>query len=125
MLRPLCVVTLCAGALVACASQSGQDGATAAAERFLHAAATDPAAACALLTPRTRAELETSEGQPCAQALPTLDGTVGHADTWSDQARVDTDDGTLYLTEFDTDWLVSAAGCRSDGDAPALCVLGG
>jgi uncharacterized lipoprotein NlpE involved in copper resistance len=113
------------GTLVACASQSDQDSAAAAAERFLHAAGTDPAAACALLTPRARAELETSEGQSCAQALPSLDGTVRQADTWSDQARVDTDDGTLYLTEFDTDWLVSAAGCRSNGDAPALCVLGG
>lgn len=118
-------MALCAGTLAACASQSDQDAAAAVASRFLDAAKNDPQAACALLTPRTRAELETSEEQPCERALPELGGTVGQADTWSDQARVDTDGGTVYLTEFDSGWLVAAAGCRSDGDAPDFCVVGG
>ena len=111
--------------MAACASQSDQDDAATTASRFLDAARTDQAAACALLTPRTRAELETSEGQPCEQALPDLGGSVRQADTWSDRARVVTDSGAVYLTEFDTGWLVSAAGCRPDGDAPDFCVLGG
>lgn len=128
-LRSRWEVALVAGVVAtgaaACASQSDQDDASAAAARFLAAARTDPAAACELLTPRTRAELETSEDQPCARALPRLDGRVQRADTWSDRARVDTDDGAVYLIEVDDAWLVSAAGCRPDGDAPAFCQVGG
>jgi hypothetical protein len=56
--------------------------------------------------------------------LPTLGGTVRRADTWSDQATVDTDDGTVFLTRFDSGWLISAAGCHPNGDAPFLCVVG-
>lgn len=98
---------------------------SAVASRFLDAARTNPEAACELLTPRTRAELETSEDQTCAQALPSLDGMVLHADTWSDRARVDTDGGAVYLVEIGDSWLVSAAGCRPDGEAPAFCQVGG
>ncbi len=119
---------LAAGTLTGCAAQSDQDSAAAVAARFLDAARTDPGAACALLTPRTRAELETSESADCARALPAddLGGAVRHADTWSDQARVDTEGGVVFLNEFDSGWLVAAAGCRPGGDdAPYLCVLGG
>lgn len=110
--------------LAGCASSTEQDAAATAATRFLRA---DAGQACAMLTPRTRAELVGSAGEPCERSLPTdrLGGTVRHADTWSDQAVVDTDDGTLFLTEFDSRWLVSAAGCRSHGDAPFVCAVGG
>jgi hypothetical protein len=120
---PVAVFT--AATLVGCAAQSSQDSAAATAARFLDATATDPAAACALLTPRTRADLETAEGARCVEALPDgLGGGVEHADTWSDQARVDTDNGVLFLSEFESGWLVAAAGCRPNGDAPYLCLLG-
>jgi hypothetical protein len=120
------VAAVLAGAtLMGCTAQSDQDSAAATAARFLAAAATDPAAACALLTPRTRTDLEVSEGAKCVEALPDgLGGGVEHADTWSDQARVDTDNGVLFLSEFESGWLVAAAGCRPNGDAPYLCVLG-
>jgi hypothetical protein len=126
-LRALVVGALAAGTLVGCAAQSDQDSAATAAARFLDAARTDPARACALLTPHTRAELETSENARCGRALPTdgLGGAVRHTDTWSDQARVDTDGGVVFLSEFESGWLVSAAGCRPNGEAPYLCVLGG
>jgi hypothetical protein len=126
--RALVVGAVAAGTLAGCAAQSDQDGAARAAARFLDTARTDPATACSLLTPRTRDELEISEDARCAQALPTdgLGGAVRHADTWSDQARVDTDGGVLFLSEFESEWLVSAAGCHPNGaDAPYLCVLGG
>ena len=122
------LVVVCAAVLAGCASQTSRNEATTAATRFLDAVSrSDTTAACTLLTPRTRDELVTSEGQPCTQALPTdrLNGTVGTTDTWSDQAMVDTGGGSLFLTEFDAGWLVSAAGCEPDQDAPYHCVLGG
>jgi hypothetical protein len=127
MRKAVHLAALCAVTLSACAAQGPRDEAQAAAGRFLDAVArSDTTTACALLTPRTREDLTTSEGQPCGQALPTdgLGGRVESSDTWSDQAVVHTSDGTLFLTEFDTGWLVAAAGCRPDGDAPYRCVVG-
>jgi hypothetical protein len=118
----------CVAVLVSCASQSDQQDATSVATRFLDAAGRgDTEAACALLTPRTRADLATSDGQPCEQSLPTdrLHGSVKGADTWSDWALVSTEDGSVFLAEFDSGWLVSAAGCQPNGDAPYRCVVGG
>jgi hypothetical protein len=122
------VVVICLVVLTGCASQSGRDGATGVATRFLDAVASaDAEAACALLSPRTREDLTTSDGAPCAEVLPTdrLGGTVRDADTWSDQAVVTTDHSTLFLTEFDSGWRVSAAGCEPDGEEPYRCVVGG
>jgi hypothetical protein len=128
MVKAACLVGLCALVLSGCASQSTRDEAMAAAGRFLDAVSrSDTRAACALLTPRVRDELVTSDGRSCTAALPTdrLGGRAESADTWSDQAVVRTGDGALFLTEFDDAWLVSAAGCQSNGDAPYRCVVGG
>jgi len=122
------VVAACAVIVAGCASRTEQDAAMTSATRFLDAISrSDTEAACALLTARTRADLATSEGQSCPRALPAdrLDGAVESADTWSDQAMVHTDRGALFLTEFDSSWLVSAAGCADNGDAPYRCVVGG
>jgi uncharacterized lipoprotein NlpE involved in copper resistance len=124
----VCVAMVGAVVLAGCASQTEQDAAMATATRFLDAVArSDTAAACELLTAQTRDELVTADGQSCARALPAdrLGGTVESADSWSDQALVKTDRGALFLTEFDSGWLVSAAGCVADGDAPYRCVVGG
>jgi uncharacterized protein YceH (UPF0502 family) len=118
------LVLVCALVLAACTTP---DEARAAATRFLDAVSrSDTRTACALLTPRTRDELVISQGRPCGQALPTdrLKGTVESADTWSDQALVNTDTGALFLTEFDGGWLVSAAGCDPAQNAPYRCVVG-
>ncbi len=98
------------------------------AARFLDAAGGgDTQSACTLLVPKIREELAFSEGQPCAESLPAdrLHGTVRDADVWSDWAKVTTDAGTLFLTEFESGWLVTAAGCEPNGDAPYRCVVGG
>lgn len=123
-----CTVVLCAAGLVGCASQSDQEDAASVAARFLDAAGRgDPGAACALLTPPTREDLAVADGQPCEQSLPTdrLGGSVEQVDAWSDWARVSTEDSSVFLTEFDSGWLVSAAGCEPNGDAPYRCVVGG
>jgi hypothetical protein len=54
-----------------------------------------------------------------------LGGSVEQVDAWSDWARVSTEDSSVFLTEFDSGWLVSAAGCEPNGDAPYRCVVGG
>jgi hypothetical protein len=54
-----------------------------------------------------------------------LTGTVARSDTWSEWAKVDTDAGALFLTEFESGWLVSAAGCQPEQDAPYRCLVGG
>lgn len=123
-----CTAVLCVVTLVGCASSSRQQDAATVAARFLDAVRRgDTEAACALLTPRTREDLAVSEGQPCEQSLPTdrLGGSVKQADTWSDWALVTTEDSSVILTEFNAGWLVSAAGCQPNGDAPYRCVVGG
>jgi hypothetical protein len=124
----LLVAVLLAVLVVGCASRTGQQDAAAVATRFLDAAGRgDTEMACALLTPRTREDLATADGQPCEQSLPTdrLGGSVEQVDAWSDWARVNTADSSVFLTEFNSGWLVSAAGCEPNGDAPYRCVVGG
>lgn len=114
--------------LVGCANQTDQRDASSVASRFLDATGhSDTQAACALLIPQVREDILVSDGQPCEEALPVdrLRGTVTDAAVWSDWARVNTDGGSVFLTEFDSGWLVTAAGCQPHGDAPYLCVVGG
>ena len=101
--------------------------------RFLEAvAAGDVAAACGLLTPRARDEVAVSEGSLCTESLPAerlaqeLAGrAVTGVDVWSGWAKASTGSGALFLTEFDSGWLISAAGCTPHGDEPYRCVVGG
>jgi hypothetical protein len=124
--------SIVAGAAVACvlagcAPQDARNEARDVAARFLTAAENgDVSTACTLLAPRTREDLETADG-PCANALPAdeLRGSVTAVDTWSDRAKVDTEQGSLFLAEFDDGWRVSAAGCASEEDAPYRCLVGG
>ena len=123
----LCAV-VSAIVLAGCAAEGERSAAADVAARFLTAAEDgDTAAACALLTPRTREDLVTSDG-PCEESLPVeeLAGAVSGSDTWSEWAKVDTDSGSsLFLTEFESGWLVAAAGCAPEQDAPYRCVVGG
>jgi hypothetical protein len=126
-LGAVCTILTCAFLATGCADDGARSDASDTAARFLLAARDgDTETACALLTPRTREDLVTSDG-PCAEALPAdeLIGTVTGTDTWSEWAKVDTDGGTVFLTEFDSGWLVSAAGCTPDRDAPYHCLVGG
>jgi hypothetical protein len=122
------LVALSAVVLAGCGASSEEQQVSAAAAQFVAAAGRgDARSACALLTPRTRNDLVTSQGEDCTQALPVdrIRGGVGDAVVWSDWARVGTDSGALFLTRFDSGWLVDAAGCQPDGDAPYRCVVGG
>jgi hypothetical protein len=123
-----CGITLSVTALGGCAMPASEQDVSRVAAQFLEAAGhADGAAACALLTPKTRDDLAVSQGQPCAESLPMdrIQGAPREASVWSTWARVSTDKGSLFLTEFDSGWLVTAAGCEANGDAPYHCVVGG
>lgn len=115
--------------LTGCAAGDGEQQAPDVVQRFFAAVQHgDPTTACALLTSQTRQELITSEGQSCPDALPAdrlRAAKVGEVDVWSGWARVRTDAGSVYLTEFDAGWRIAAVGCESDGPGPDNCVLGG
>jgi hypothetical protein len=94
----------------------------------------DAAAACALLAPATRSELERSEGAPCPQALPALGLTpldrISRLERYGRQAAVHgrgagAQPDTWFLSRFDDRWLVVAAGCRVQGEVSASCDVTG
>jgi hypothetical protein len=112
-------VAACAGLCCGCSVGQREVDSKATAVDFLAAMADgNTRAACALLATRTREDLETSEGQPCASALESTDlagGQVGDVAVWGDRAQAHASTGTLFLVELDTGWRVTAAGCaRTD-----------
>ncbi|GAB7039301.1 MULTISPECIES: hypothetical protein [Catenuloplanes] len=105
------VLLIPALALAGCATATDRAGAASdVATRFLAAAATDPAAACALLAPETAASLDGA----CADALAAEDlpapGAVRRSRVYVDQAQVVLDTDTVFLAEFAGGWRVVAAG---------------
>ncbi|WP_395366047.1 hypothetical protein ACHGLA_33445 [Streptomyces sp. YH02] len=122
------VVVLCACG----APQARQDGATRAGRTFEEALTSgDYGAACDLLAPESREQLEEDEKQPCARALPSQDlpagGSVRSVDVYGRQALLRLRGETLFLSQFDNGWRVTAAGCVPEPghDTPYRCALKG
>lgn len=117
------VVALCAG----CATGQRETNSRDAATSFVDAMGNgDTQAACALLATDTRESLETSEQQPCAKALESVDiagGAVTTTTVWGDRAQVRSPSGALFLVELDTGWRVAAAGCTRSNDGTYDCLL--
>jgi hypothetical protein len=88
----------------------------------------DGAAACALLAPAVRTELEDTSGKPCDRAVldePMGDGSGSVAvEVFDTAAQAVVGSETLFLSRFDGRWLVIAAGCRPVPDAPYDCSVG-
>jgi hypothetical protein len=88
------------------------------------------AQACTLLAPATRAELESSAGKPCAEAvlgedLPASTG-VRSAEQYGSQSRVLLDRDVVFVSRFSLGWRVVAAGCEDRGpDHPYDCRIAG
>ena len=81
-----------------------------------------------MLAPATVATVEAQSGQPCAQATAQLElpqGPVQSSTVWGDQAQVHLVGDTVFLTKTGNGWKVTAAGCRSRGDAPYACRVEG
>ncbi|MFJ2474779.1 hypothetical protein ACIOWI_17520 [Streptomyces sp. NPDC087659] len=127
------VTTVTAAGLLLCgcgASAARLNGARDAAARFEHAlAARDYPAACRLLAPETREQVEEDEAKECAQALAGQDlsggGTVRRTEVYGRQAMVRAGGQVLFLSQFAPGWRVVAAGCTPDGDRPYRCLVKG
>jgi hypothetical protein len=129
----------CRGVLVAaltvatgCGATAGErgDAATAAATGFTGALRqADGSQACALLAPRTLAELEKSERMSCDRAVIeerlSAGDTVQRVDVYGDQARVVLTGDTLFLAHFPSGWKVTAAGCTPRPEQPYDCTVKG
>lgn len=118
--------------LCACgAPQARQDGAVRAGRAFEDALAAGAyGAACELLAPESREQLEEDGKQPCARALPSQGlprgGGAARVDVHGRQALLRLDGETLFLSQFDDGWRVTAAGCVPEGgDEPYRCALKG
>ena len=90
----------------------------------------DGTAACALLTPATRSELEQSSGKACDQAiLEELSDAPGDehevVEVFETMAQVRWHDETVFLTRMPEGWRVLAAGCRPRAGDPYDCVVKG
>ncbi|WP_240981740.1 MULTISPECIES: hypothetical protein [unclassified Streptomyces] len=110
-------VLLIAGVLSGCgASAAREDGASAAGRGFAAAlAAGDHRAACALLAPETRDAVEEDAKGPCGPALRELglppSGAARGVDVYGRDALLRMTGDTLFLSQFDDGWKVTAAGC--------------
>ncbi|MFC9816997.1 hypothetical protein ACFVJM_33610 [Streptomyces virginiae] len=112
------------------ASASRLDGARQAATAFEETLArADYNAACELLAPQTRQQLEQDSEKPFGPALaderlPTAD-PVGTTQVYGRQALLQLDGDTLFLSQFDGGWKIVAAGCQPRPDEPYRCSLKG
>jgi hypothetical protein len=108
-----------------------QDSAVEAVAQSLLAATSsgDGRAACDLLSPHTRDELEQSSGKHCERAILEESigrgGSVRDAQVFETMAQVRFDDETVFLSRFDSGWLVVATACTPRSDGPYDCSVSG
>jgi hypothetical protein len=122
------------GVVLAClltgCGNSENSAAEAVARRLLEATGrSDGQGACGVLSPHTRAELEQSTGRPCERAILEEDigegGTVRDAQVFDTMAQVRFDDETVFLSKFDSGWLVVATACTPRPARPYDCSVSG
>jgi hypothetical protein len=88
----------------------------------------DPQARCDLLAPATLTTFQADASAPCSDALlqvPLPGGDVTAVQVWGGDAQVRLGGDTLFLTETDAGWRVTAAGCEPHGEAPYDCEVEG
>jgi hypothetical protein len=122
------VVVACALLTAACAGTQDTEVSRAATGLLSAADSGDGAAACALLAPAVRTELEDTSGKPCDRAV--LDEPLGEAsgsvevEVFDTTAQALVGSETLFLSRFDGRWLVIAAACTRVPGAPYDCSVG-
>ena len=124
---------LVAGVVLVTATACGSSSSTPsshAAEQFYQALeAEDGTAACALLAPETREEIEDSAEAPCPTAILDEDipsaGKVTATHLYGNQAQVRLSGDTAFLAEFDDGWKIVAAACTPRGERPYDCAVKG
>ena len=92
-------------------------------------ARSDWSAACALLAPATKDDLEQSAGTPCAEAMAGEDlseaGPVARVQVFGTMAQARLAQDTFFLTRFRGGWRVLAAGCSPQPAGPYDCRVQG
>jgi hypothetical protein len=119
----------CVVALAGCAGSQDEPAASAAQQLLGAAHAGDGEAACAVLAPAVRGELEQQSGQPCERAVldeDLGDGTtdVDAVDVFDSMAKVVAGGQTLFLSRFDGGWKVVGAACTPVAGEPYDCSIG-
>ena len=129
-LSPVAGALVAASALAGCSSQADDRAGEAAAAFYAAVAEGEGRAACALLTPTTRSEVEKSAGKPCPEGLleedvPAVTRTVG-VRVYDTMAQVRFAEDTAFLTRMGDRWRVVAVSCaRQPGDRPYDCQVQG
>jgi hypothetical protein len=116
--------------LIAGCGESEDTAVEAVADKLLEAtSAGDGEAACEVLSPHTRDELEQSSGKSCERAI--LEESIGRgrtvreAQVFETMAQVRFDDETVFLSRFDSGWLVVATACTPRPEGPYDCSVSG
>jgi hypothetical protein len=84
--------------------------------------------ACNLLSPAARSELEQSAGKPCEQGIleeHVGGGSVRAVTVFDTMAQVRLEGSAVFLSHFDSGWLVTAAACNPIPDRPYDCSIQG
>ena len=118
------VASACSGPGAPRANAAGEVAST-----FATAVRAEPSAACGLLAPDTREELEATSG-PCAQAIAKAGvpqpGPVLDVQVYGLDAMVRLEHDTMFLALFDRGWRVTAAGCTpQEQHRPYSCQIKG
>jgi len=128
-LTAICVLVLAVGG---CASvdDRGRAAAEVAITMFGALAGEDGSAACGVLAPETRSEVEQAhDDEPCARAILDEDlpepGRVTGTDVYGQWAQVRFSGDTVFLAVFPDGWRVVAAGCEARADRPYDCAIQG
>ncbi len=89
----------------------------------------DGAAACELLAPATRDELERSSGKPCSTAVLEEDvpqaGEARDVNVYGAAGEVELERDTAFLGEFPEGWRVTAVSCTARPSEPYDCQVAG
>jgi len=112
------IVLVLLGPLISGCGSESASAPREAATRFAHSlSAQDGAAACRLLAPETKSQLEQAAGKKCPAAI--LDEDLPEADaiedssTFGTMAQVIFGGDVMFMTEFPSGWKVMAAGCST------------
>jgi hypothetical protein len=120
-MRRLPLLGLAALALAGCGGAGARDDVRAVAERFQGAIRTDDGAgACALLSAALAQQIASQEGEPCRDAIGSLDlegDRVLSTDAYLLSGIATLTGGTtMYLGETPAGWRIGALGCQDEGD---------
>jgi hypothetical protein len=122
------MIALAAGAVLLTGCSSAQEPEVRQVARTFEDPSGDAEMRCDLLAPATRAAFEESESAPCTEAvqdLPLHGGAVESIEIFGGDAQVKLAGDTVFLTETSAGWRITAAACRSKGEAPYDCEVDG